>query len=68
MLGTANLDQCSLSLNYEMMIAFYEKNDIERFSIWIENQLKLTVHYHARPIKIWQEIAEGLLLSLAFQL
>lgn len=66
--GSANLDQRSLFLNYEMMILFYEANDVKRLSAWIEHQLRLAVQYHVRPLKIWQEIAEGLLLWLAFQL
>jgi len=68
LVGTANLDQRSLFLNYEMMIAFYEKNDVQRFSLWIERRIKSAVLYHVQPITIWQEIAEGLLLWLAFQL
>lgn len=68
LVGSANLDQRSLFLNYEMMISFYEKKDVKRFSTWIEHQLALAVQYHSRPPKIWQEIAEGLVLWLAFQL
>ena len=66
--GSANLDQRSLFLNYEMMIAFYEANDVHRFSAWIARQLSLATPYRARKPKIWQEIAEGMLLWLAFQL
>ncbi len=68
LVGTANLDQRSLFLNYEMMVSFYEPADIKRFSTWIEHQLSKAVPYHARSPKIWREIAEGLLLWLAFQL
>ncbi len=66
--GSANLDQRSLFLNYEMMVAFYDENDVKRFSAWIANQLSLATAYHARKPGIWQEIAEGMLLWLAFQL
>lgn len=66
--GSANLDQRSLFLNYEMMIAFYEANDVHRFSAWIANQLSVAIPYHVKRPKIWQEIAEGMLLWLAFQL
>ena len=68
LVGTANLDQRSLFLNYEMMVSFYEPADIKRFSTWIEHQLSKALPYHARSPKIWREIAEGLLLWLAFQL
>ena len=66
--GSANLDQRSLFLNYEMMIAFYAVNDVHRFSAWISRQMEKAVPYRARRPKIWQEIAEGMLLWLAFQL
>jgi cardiolipin synthase A/B len=66
--GSANLDQRSLFLNYEMMIAFYEKNDVQRFSEWLASQMSRATPYRPRKPGIWQEIAEGMLLWLAFQL
>ncbi|MFA6921699.1 MAG: phospholipase D-like domain-containing protein [Gallionella sp.] len=66
--GSANLDQRSLFLNYEMMIAFYEATDVKRFSKWIEHHMNAAAPYHARPPGIGLEVAEGLLLWLAFQL
>ncbi len=66
--GSANLDQRSLFLNYEMMIAFYEGNDVHRFSVWISRRMEKAAPYRARKPKIWREIAEGMLLWLAFQL
>ncbi|MGB8337760.1 MAG: phospholipase D-like domain-containing protein [Burkholderiales bacterium] len=66
--GTANLDERSLFLNYELMVAFYEPNDVKRFAQWIERQQNAAVSYKAQPAVFWREIAEGLLLWLAFQL
>lgn len=66
--GSANLDQRSLFLNYEMMVSFYDVTDVKRFSLWIEHQMNKAAPYHARPPGILLEIAEGLLLWLAFQL
>lgn len=66
--GSANLDQRSLFLNYEMMISFYESTDVKRFVDWIEHQMNAARPYHARPPGIGLEVAEGLLLWLAFQL
>lgn len=66
--GSANLDERSLFLNYELMVSFYESTDVERFAQWIERQRKSATPYHAEPPGIWREIAEGLLLWLAFQL
>jgi cardiolipin synthase len=66
--GSANLDQRSLFLNYEMMIAFYESIDVKRFIDWIEYQINAAHPYHTRVPGIGLELAEGLLLWLAFQL
>jgi cardiolipin synthase A/B len=66
--GSANLDQRSLFLNYELMVSFYESTDVMRFAHWIERQRSAAVPYHAKPPGFWREIGEGLLLWLAFQL
>ncbi|MHB1237538.1 MAG: phospholipase D-like domain-containing protein [Gallionella sp.] len=66
--GSANLDERSLFLNYELMVSFYEPADVKRFAGWIERQKGTAVLYSAHPPGLWREIAEGLLLWLAFQL
>lgn len=66
--GSANLDERSLFLNYELMVTFYEPADVRRFAEWIDRQRSTAVPYHAQPPGLWREIAEGLLLWLAFQL
>jgi cardiolipin synthase len=66
--GTANLDERSLFLNYELMVSFYEPTDVKRFAQWIERQQRSAVPYQPRPLTFWREIREGLLLWLAFQL
>lgn len=66
--GSANLDERSLFLNYELMVSFYEPADVKRFAGWIERQKGSAVLYSAHPPGLWREIAEGLLLWLAFQL
>ena len=66
--GSANLDERSLFLNYELMVSFYEPADVKRFAGWIERQKSAAVLYIAHPPGLWREIAEGLLLWLAFQL
>jgi len=68
LVGTANLDERSLFLNYEMMVAFYVSADVARFVQWIERQQNAAVPYCPRPLSFWREIREGLLLWLAFQL
>lgn len=66
--GTANLDQRSLFLNYELMVAFYESTDVKLFAQWIERQQKSALPYRIQKPSVWREIMEGMLLWLAFQL
>jgi cardiolipin synthase len=68
LVGSANLDERSLFLNYELMVSFYEPADVERFAQWIERQRKSATPYSPAPPGLWREIGEGLLLWLAFQL
>ena len=66
--GSANLDERSLFLNYELMVAFYATTEVEQFALWIDVQRRAATPYRARRPGFWREIAEGLLLWLAFQL
>ena len=66
--GSANLDARSLFLNFELMVAFYEQDDVRRFADWIERQASEARPYAARPPGLVRDISEGLLLWLAFQL
>ncbi|MFZ1909565.1 MAG: phospholipase D-like domain-containing protein, partial [Burkholderiales bacterium] len=66
--GSANLDERSLFLNYELMVAFYDPAAIERFAAWIERQREGAAAYRARAPGLARDIAEGLLLWLGFQL
>jgi cardiolipin synthase len=68
LVGSANLDQRSLFLNYEVMVAFYDEADVRRFAHWIERNRSAALPYLGTPPGVWREIAEGLLLWLAFQL
>jgi cardiolipin synthase len=68
LVGSANLDGRSLFLNYEMMIAFYDPRAVADFARWVEARREECAPYvHRRP-GLAREIAEGLLLWLAFQL
>jgi cardiolipin synthase len=68
LVGSANLDGRSLFLNYEMMIAFYDQPTILGFERWVESRrMECAPYPYRRPGRI-REIAEGLLLWLAFQL
>jgi cardiolipin synthase len=66
--GSANLDERSLFLNYEMMVAFYKQSEILQFAHWIEQQRERAHLYKARPPKILRELGEGMVRWLAFQL
>ncbi|MGH8747339.1 MAG: phospholipase D-like domain-containing protein, partial [Burkholderiales bacterium] len=66
--GSANLDERSLFLNYELMVAFYDAAEIERFAAWISRQRDAAADYRPRPPGLVRDVAEGLLLWLAFQL
>lgn len=68
MAGTANLDGRSLFLNYELMVAFYDPADIQRFAGWIDRRVRGAVPYNAQPPGLVRDLAEGLVLWLGFQL
>lgn len=66
--GSANLDERSLFLNYELMIAFFEPTDVQRFAQWIERHRSAATLYRARPPSAVRVFSEGLIRWLAFQL
>jgi cardiolipin synthase len=66
--GSANLDERSLFLNYEVMVAFYRKTDVRQFSDWIDRSRLGSVRYQARPPGVIRELGEGIVRWLAFQL
>jgi cardiolipin synthase len=66
--GSANLDARSLFLNYELMVAFYDGADVRRVADWIDGERRSANAYRARPPGLVRDLAEGLVLWLAFQL
>lgn len=66
--GSANLDERSLFLNYELMIAFFRPADVHRFACWIEQQRATARLYRAKAPSPLVEFLEGLIRWLAFQL
>ena len=68
LVGSANLDERSLFLNYELMVAFYESRVIQDFSSWIYRQQHAASLYKPRRAGMWRELAEGLVRWVAFQL
>lgn len=66
--GSINLDLRSLLLNHEAAVVFYGIDEIRWFANWIENVAQAGEHYIPAPPGIVRDIAEGLLLTVAFQL
>lgn len=66
--GTANLDERSLFLNYELMVAFFDPSAVARFAAWIEAQRRFTTVYSPKSPGFLGELGEGLVRSVAFQL
>ena len=66
--GSANLDARSLFLNYEFMVAFYEPADVRRFAHWIADERRAAKRFEPKEPSLARDLAEGLVLWLAFQL
>jgi cardiolipin synthase A/B len=66
--GSANLDGRSLLLNYELMVAFYDSEEVQRFAGWMERQMQGARRYVPRLPGLARDVAEGIVLWLAFQL
>src|SRR5258706_2309309 len=66
--GSANLDARSLFLNFEMMVAFYDRDDVRRFAGWIDREMAGATRYVAHAPGLFRDLTEGLVLWLAFQL
>ncbi len=66
--GSANLDSRSLFLNYELMVAFHQPGDVLRFAAWFDRQRASASAYVPTQPGLIRDVADGLLLWLAFQL
>jgi cardiolipin synthase len=66
--GSINLDLRSLLLNHEAAVVFYGKEQIDWLAQWIETTASAGEAYRARRPGLLRDLAEGLLLTIAFQL
>jgi cardiolipin synthase len=66
--GSVNLDLRSLLLNHESAVVFYGRAQIDWLANWIDALRADATPYAATPPGLLRDFAEGLLLSLAFQL
>jgi cardiolipin synthase len=68
LVGSANLDERSLFLNYELMVAFYDASVIQKFASWIALQRDKSTVFNPKPPSMLREISEGVVRWIAFQL
>ena len=66
--GSANLDSRSLFLNYELMVAFHDREAVARFASWFEHELVSAERFSPKRAGLFGDIADGLVLWLGFQL
>jgi cardiolipin synthase len=66
--GSINLDMRSLLLNHEAAVVFYGRSEIEWLAQWVETTASAGEAYRARRPGLLRDVAEGLLLTIAFQL
>ncbi len=68
LVGSANLDERSLFLNYELMVAFYDPSVVQGFAQWITMHQRGAARYRPQPPGLMREMLEGLVRWVAFQL
>jgi cardiolipin synthase A/B len=66
--GSVNLDSRSLLLNYECAVIFYGAREISWLADWISALIPASQPFDCRAPGLWRDIAEGLLLTVAYQL
>ena len=68
MCGSINLDLRSLLINHEAAVVFYGQEPIAWLARWISTAAEQGNAYRAEPPGLLRDIAEGVLLTVAFQL
>ena len=66
--GSCNLDSRSLLLNYESAVVFYGAAEITWLAQWIIALMPAARRFDPRAPGLWRDVAEGLLLTVAYQL
>jgi cardiolipin synthase A/B len=66
--GSPNLDSRSLLLNYESAFVFYSPADVDWLARWVIELMAGSAPFENRPPGLWRDLAEGLLLAVAYQL
>ncbi|RZI93452.1 MAG: phospholipase [Variovorax sp.] len=68
MCGSINLDLRSLLLNHETAVVFYGQAEIDWLAHWIEATASAGETYRAHRPGLLRDLAEGVVLTVAFQL
>ncbi len=68
LVGSPNLDSRSLLLNYESAFVLYGPDEIRWLDGWIGGLVAASSPFRSRPPTLWRDLAEGLLLTVAYQL
>jgi cardiolipin synthase len=66
--GSVNLDSRSLLLNYECAVVFYGAREIDWLAAWIQALIPASRPFDSRAPGLLRDVAEGLLLTVAYQL
>lgn len=66
--GSTNLDGRSLFLNFDMIVAFYGREEIDWLAAWVARRAALSTPYRARDPSWLRDLGEGLVRVIGFQL
>ena len=66
--GSANLDGRSLLINYELMMAFHDRDAIAAFTRWFDRERASASICTPQGAGLGSDLLEGLLLWVGFQL
>jgi cardiolipin synthase len=66
--GSVNLDSRSLLINYESVVVFHGPEEIRWLASWMLALAEVGEAFVVRPVGLGRDVAEGVLLALAFQM
>lgn len=66
--GSANIDNRSLFINYELMVAFHTELDVNQFAAWFYKERENATLYECTKPGLLRDLAEGMTLWVGFQL
>ena len=66
--GTINIDARSLFLNFELMFAFYDREQIDWIAGWAQAHCRRASAHDAEPPGWWRDVLEGIVRAVGYQL